>query len=43
MDEALVFGPTFEALARALSLRLTPEAAIQFKALGVDFDRLLPA
>lgn len=43
MDEALVFGPTFEALARALSLRLTPDAVTRFKAIGIDFEHLLPA
>ncbi|MBE2252873.1 MAG: DUF2378 family protein [Myxococcus sp.] len=38
MQEALVFGPTFDALSRALGLRLNAEARARFKALGVDFD-----
>lgn len=43
-DEALVFGPTFEALARALGARLTASLRAEFRALGVDFDHaLLPA
>ncbi|MBL8919989.1 MAG: DUF2378 family protein [Myxococcaceae bacterium] len=44
MSEALVFGPTFEALARALGSRLTNETKDRFGALGVDFNHvLLPA
>lgn len=43
-DEALVFGPTFDALTRALGTRLNVEARARFKAIGVDFDHpLLPA
>jgi uncharacterized protein (TIGR02265 family) len=42
-DEALVFGPTFEALSRALGARLTVDAKARFTALGVDFQHLLPA
>lgn len=37
-DEALVFGPTFEALSKALGVRLSAEARARFKAIGVDFD-----
>lgn len=44
MSEALVFGPTFEALARALGPRLTNETKERFRALGVDYTHaLLPA
>lgn len=44
MSEALVFGPTFEALARALGSRLTNETKARFAALGVDYSHvLLPA
>lgn len=44
MAEALVFGPTFEALARALGPLLASEPKGRFKALGVNYDSaLLPA
>jgi uncharacterized protein (TIGR02265 family) len=41
MNEALVFGPTFDALARALGSRLTNETKERFRALGVDYARPL--
>lgn len=41
MQEALVFGPTFEALTRALGSRLTQDARARYRELGVDFDHPL--